>query len=273
MKYMTFRASCSYAGLANMLEKYGVDVEDRQIALEMGLPYLFSCENGVYCAGPMLQSAEWFHLYLKPRGFRLTERSMPKGDVCAYLRSVSVAMLGLTVTPQSRHAVIYTGMPDGKYRFLNNKRQDSPEPETLLFTETELMTRLRDNVVVATLSHIPPQPSELSSRLPESLRTLRCLRAELHGFCGQIQNPQELSRGRDRLFRAVLLDAVTMLELIREDALRENLLVLQRQFLEALREETPQLLQSRLSMRLLEETLTAYELLIQEQMHREFHPT
>lgn len=28
MKYMTFNSSCSYAGLANMLEKIGIDVED-----------------------------------------------------------------------------------------------------------------------------------------------------------------------------------------------------------------------------------------------------
>ena len=54
MKYMTFNSSCSYAGVANMLEQYGVDVEDRIIALGMKLPYLFAQEGGVYMAGPML---------------------------------------------------------------------------------------------------------------------------------------------------------------------------------------------------------------------------
>ena len=40
MKYMTFNSSCAYAGLANMLEKKGIDVEDYEIALEMKLPFM-----------------------------------------------------------------------------------------------------------------------------------------------------------------------------------------------------------------------------------------
>ena len=69
MRYMTFNSSCSYAGVANMLEYHGILVTDRQIALDMDLPFLFSDEGGVYAAGPMLQSAKWVELYLKPLGF------------------------------------------------------------------------------------------------------------------------------------------------------------------------------------------------------------
>ncbi len=71
MKYMTFNFSCSYAGVANMLEQYGIDTDDRSIAMGMKLPYLFAYENGVYMAGPMLQSAAWFNLYLNPIGFEM----------------------------------------------------------------------------------------------------------------------------------------------------------------------------------------------------------
>ena len=52
-----------------MLEQYGVDATDRSIAMSMKLPYLFSYRDGVYMAGPMLQSAEWFNLFLHPIGF------------------------------------------------------------------------------------------------------------------------------------------------------------------------------------------------------------
>ena len=41
-KYMTFNSSCSYAGLANMLLRYGVDTQDREIARDMKLPFLFA---------------------------------------------------------------------------------------------------------------------------------------------------------------------------------------------------------------------------------------
>ncbi len=82
MKYMHFNSSCSYAGLANLLELRGVDTEDYQIALDMGLPYFLRYEeaSGAYRNGPMLQSAEWFDLYLKPRGFLYLERFMEKRE-------------------------------------------------------------------------------------------------------------------------------------------------------------------------------------------------
>ncbi|MCM1190301.1 MAG: hypothetical protein NC541_13525 [bacterium] len=258
MKYMTFRSSCSYAGVANMLEYYGFDTEDRQIALDMKLPFLFSCQDSVYCAGPMLQTADWFNLYLKPRGFCMTETQVAREEAGRFLRTVSCGMLGLTVTPQSRHAVVYTGMSAEKYRFLNNKRQHAPEPETLLFTEEELSLRLHETVMIATLSQIPPQPVEMTSRFQESRRVLCRLKQDLLDFCSKERTPAELTEGRDRLFRAILLDAVTMLELIGEQPLLETLLLLQRQFTDALREGTPQTLCERLSMGALTGAIDGY---------------
>ena len=134
MKYMTFNASCSYAGLANLLDWYGVDVEDRVIALKMGLPYLFAREGRRYLSGPMLQGAEWFDLYLHPIGFTFIEHRLERAEVCSFLKDHPPAMLGLRVTPESKHAVVYTGGGGGEYCFINNKRQDSTEPETLRLT-------------------------------------------------------------------------------------------------------------------------------------------
>ena len=55
MKYMTLNYSCAFAGVANLLEQYGVDIEDRDLCLGMKLPYLFENESGKYLAGTMLQ--------------------------------------------------------------------------------------------------------------------------------------------------------------------------------------------------------------------------
>ena len=52
-----------------MLAQYHFAVDDRTIAMDMRLPYLFTYEDGIYMAGPMLQSADWFNLYLNPVGF------------------------------------------------------------------------------------------------------------------------------------------------------------------------------------------------------------
>ncbi|MBQ8161544.1 MAG: hypothetical protein IJ083_12480 [Clostridia bacterium] len=62
MKFMHFKASCSCAALAAIMEFHGMDTEDYKIALEIKLPYLFSKENGTYISGPMLQGAKWFNL-------------------------------------------------------------------------------------------------------------------------------------------------------------------------------------------------------------------
>lgn len=268
MKYMTFHSSCSYAGLANLLENYGLDVEDRQIALDMGLPFLFSCEDGVYSAGPMLQTADWFHLFLKPRGLHMTETQVTREEVGRFLRSVPCGMLGLVVAPGRKHAVVYTGICEGKYRFLNNKWKHSPEPELLLLTEDELLTRLNDTAMIATLTETMPQPVVMTTLFQESVRVLHRFKRDLLSFCEEEHSPRELADGRDRLFRAILLDAVTMLDLIGAEQLKTTLLSIQRQFLDALKEGTPQILQNKLSMNALESAVDAYAELIREHMEK-----
>lgn len=51
MKYMTFNSSCSFAGIANMLERMGYAYEDYQVAAGMELPYIVARDNGGYIAG------------------------------------------------------------------------------------------------------------------------------------------------------------------------------------------------------------------------------
>ena len=118
MKYMTFNSSCAYAGVANMLEQYGVDTDDRSIAMGMKLPYLFSYENGTYLAGPMLQNAEWFNLFLIPQGFEMCEIELPAEQVADYLKKQKTAMLGFRMNENNKHAVVYIGSHDGKLVFL-----------------------------------------------------------------------------------------------------------------------------------------------------------
>ena len=107
MKYMSFNSSCSYAGVANMLEQYGFDTEDKIIAIDIGLPYLFSYKNGVYLAGPMLQTAEWFNLYLNPRRFSMSETVIPKNEVCRFFQNTKCAMIGVEVSDGNKHAVVF----------------------------------------------------------------------------------------------------------------------------------------------------------------------
>lgn len=259
MKYMTFNSSCSYAGLANLLSLHGVETEDRAIALEMGLPYLFAFEEGRYLAGPMLQGKRWFDLFLLPRGFMMVEEAVRREDVCAYLQGGGPAMLGLRVSPKSKHAVLYTGFDAGMYHFLNNKRWDSHELDEFLLTAEELSERLEEAVVIGTVVPAAPVPADLRPLLRASLETLERLRGDLLDFCRREPGPQELREAMDPLFRALLLDGVTMLELLEEREVRGMLRTLQNQLLTAVREGTA----LRMDPALLERAVKGYQALVQ----------
>ena len=260
MKYMTFNSSCSYAGVANMLESFQISVEDRQIALDMGLPYLFSYENGTYCSGPMLQTAEWFNLYLKPRGFFMSETRLMKGEVCTFLQKNIPAMLGLAVSPQGKHAFvcIEAGMKGKRYCFLNNKSQNSPEPESICFTEEELLPLLGDSVIVAVLQKSPPLAENLTPYLQKSADTLLMLKKDIKSFCCKEQTPQALRAAQNTLFRAILLDGITMLELLENEDLRKALQAIRRDFLTALKENKTLILADRISVDHFEDAIDTY---------------
>ena len=155
MKYMTLNSSCAFAGVANLLEQYGVDIEDRDLCLGMKLPYLFENESGKYLTGTMLQSAAWFNRFLCTIGFRMREVLLPRDQVPAYLCQERCAMLGLRLSPRSKHAVVYVGREGDRLLFVNNKWRNSDEPETLSYTHKELLEGLDGDVMVATVMPIP----------------------------------------------------------------------------------------------------------------------
>ena len=262
MKFMTFNSSCSYAALANLLEYYGVETSDRDIALEIGLPYLFAREDGGYISGPMLQSAKWYNIYLNPRGFDFREGKVSKERVCEYLRGTERAMLGIRVGENSKHAVIYIGIDDGKLRFINNKKEQSPEPDEFAFTESELMDRLDDTVMVATLAKIAPKSVDTSECFRESCTVLHDLKRDINEFCSQEKSAVEMRAAMNTLFRAVLLDGITMSELIGENEIVNKLKTVQNQLMGAVKANTSARLDSLLDLTLLNSAIDDYTALI-----------
>lgn len=142
MKYMTFNSSCSYAGVANMLELIGMDISDRDIALTIKLPYLFDYSEGAYLSGPMLQTAEWFNLYLNPIGYQLIENNVRADELADYLKLQKTAMIGIKFEGSGKHAVVYTGMESDLLVFLNNKWEKEKFDPEIRFTEDELKKKV-----------------------------------------------------------------------------------------------------------------------------------
>ncbi len=237
MKYMTFPSSCAFAGVANLLAFAGVDASDREIALGMGLPYLFAkSEQGGYLSGPMMQTGELFDLFLRPRGFHLAEQRATPSAVPGLLAHHVPAMVGLRLDADRKHAVIYTGRDgDGRYRLLNNKREDALDCDSFLFTEEEFLARLDAPVTVGWLEAVPCADVSLLPYLTGSMQVFQEMRGELLAFCGAAHTWAELRQARDPLFRPLLLDGVSMANLLGKSALEEALRELQSAFLAALR--------------------------------------
>lgn len=240
MKYMTFNSSCSYAGVANMLEQYGVDSDDRSIAMGMKLPYLFARKDGAYKAGPMLQSAEWFNLYLHPIGFEMVEQKISSAQAAEYLRQQKTAMLGLRVDDTGKHAVVYIGSQGDALTFINNKWECADAPEQIRLTEAQLISQLGETTVIATLRQTAPKTVDLHSRLENSISVIHKNLAEIRIVCNQEESVGQLRKRMNTLFRPLLLDGITMLQLIGETQLADKFTMLQNGFLTALRRKSDQ---------------------------------
>ena len=240
MKYMTFNSACSFAGVANMLEQYGVDTTDRKIALGMKLPYLFAYDEGAYVSGPMLQKAEWFNLYLNSIGFVLIEKKISADKVVDYLKNQKTAMLGIKMENGGKHAVVYKGIESDKLLFINNKWENEAVPSEIKITEEELREKVDSEVVIATLQQIHPTKVCIREKLEESVLVLQANVLEIVGLCKEEVSVAYLQAKLNVLFRPLFLDGITMLHLIGETELAEEWKVMQGNLLSALRQDKNQ---------------------------------
>lgn len=229
MKYMHFKASCSYAALAEIMGIIGVDTEDYKIALEINLPWLFSKEDGAFISGPMLQGAKWFNLWLLPRGYRIVEETVNREMVCDYLLTRKPAMLGIQ-TPYGKHAVVFT-KHDGKYHFINPTHENSGEHTELSFSEEELLSSVDQEIVVGFVVPTEAVPQTMTPLLKDSISVIRENCAAIEVFASEKHDPNAYIPMMNTLFRPLFLDGITMLELAGETALAQEFTALQLQFM------------------------------------------
>ncbi len=230
MKYMTFNSSCSYAGIANMLMCYDFNVEDYEIAVGIDLPYLLQRNHNEYLSGPMLQTKKWFDIFLKKYGYELIENKIKKEDVFSYLIDKKCAMLGIKIDEQHKHAVVFTKIENDQAIFINNKRRESKEPDQLILGKEELLNRL-DAVVV--VSYLKPCRKEIVSTrqyILESIQNLDSLKETILDYCSQIRSRNSILSTMNTLFRPILLDSISVLEMINATHLVANIKIIQGQY-------------------------------------------
>ena len=260
MKFMHFKASCSYAALADLLELKGLDTEDDQIALDMGLPWIFARDGDTYLAGPMLQGAKWFDLWLNPKGCFFHEETIEAKALSEALQHSGPCMFGMQ-TPYGKHAVVFTNY-DGSFHLLNPTYENSAEATELVMSAQELTAAVDGPVTLGRLRRTAPQNVNLHAVWEASIPVLRQNVAEIAAFASTSHAPEAYMAALNRLFRPLLLDGITMLELVGETNLAERFRSLQGDLMAFLRTERDGTLGAALSVPTLRSLAEEYEQLI-----------
>ncbi|MCI5855897.1 MAG: hypothetical protein MR016_00820 [Agathobacter sp.] len=270
MKYMSFQNSCSFAGVANLLEQYGVDAEADQIALGMHLPYMMEKTKDGYQAGPMLQTRKWFDLYLNPLGFEMQETLLNREQVISFLKENEPCMIGVKVNPAaSRHAIIYVGAQNGTLVFLNNRRKDSAEPDSFRWTEAEFLN-LMDREIIPIAKVVPCEKKEvfLGVRYEETLDALANMKERVNHICKHAMDVRFQQESKETVFRAILLDNIAVLKLTQEKDLTHLFEIIQGQYLSALAQKKELVLEEYMDMNLLNQALDRWKDCILNEQHK-----
>lgn len=232
MKYMHFNSSCSYASIANLLYLEGIDTEDFVIALAIDLAYLLVKDGTSYLAGTMLQSKEIFDLYLNALGYEFIEKNYDKDEVLKILEAGDKNyMLGVNIAKGNKHAIIFKDCKDNRFRFINNKYDDSDEPDEFVWTAEELKERLDEKTFLAHLEKVSAKKMDLEGLLEKSIENLGKLKEDIINFSKRVITKEELRESMNTLFRAALLDLVTMFLLIEEEKLMKRTKKLQKEYI------------------------------------------
>ena len=240
MKYIHFDSAGTLAGLAAMLECFGHDIEDRQIAFGMEAPWLFLKNDCQFVAGQGLYKPRWLNLYLLPRGFRLCESLIPKENVPLFLQQHCPSMLKIRIDRNICHPVVCTGYAKSRYQITNVKTADSHEPDHLSLSQPMLLRRIEDNVRILTLEQCSPEAVDFTPLLVQSLQTLAEYEHALLETCTRAISREDFNALRSPLLRALFVDMLPMIKLLNQPILLEELRLLNHDYRHTFTRNSPE---------------------------------
>lgn len=223
MKPITFPGGGMLAGIATMLELLGFEATDQSIALGMEAPYLFVHTEEGYKTGASLNKPQWLNLYLHPRGYHLSCKTLEKKDVGTFLRTHFPALLRINIQPGVTHPAVFCGYENSRYNFINVKAISSTEPDTFSISAATLRRRLDDETTIYTLMPCAAENVDFLPLLRSSLDTLNIYLADVLSARQKEMSFSEFSELRAPLFRALMQDLHPMMLLIGDDLLAEAL--------------------------------------------------
>jgi hypothetical protein len=233
-----------WAALGTMLEAFGVDAGDRELAIEAALPgSLARDDDGWWIAGPCIQDTERINLALARwdlEFIRDEPNDLPRS--AALVRFGAPAMTSIA-TPRENHAIVFTGVEGGLFTFSYTKWAHSEEPESIAISADEVDSRLVPAVAPGRIAKAPDRRGRLWSA-PRKAALLEAARADIDRyeseFLAALDAPIDargLADRRDGFFRALLLDERSMQAIVGDDAAADRVARVLDGFMRALRAE------------------------------------
>ena len=236
-KYMHFNSSCSFCAVSYMLMPFGVETDDVSIALNIGLPYIFAYEDGHFIAGAMLQNSKWFNLFLNPIGLQLLETAIDKSQLIEHLDKHQNVMLGLK-TDLGKHAVVFIQKRNDKYQFFNPHHKGSGEEDAIFLTDSELLGRINDIIIVGSIIKCEAKTQNVKIIFKQSLMNLDFYKDTIINFVDNNHEKDAYANSLDTLFRPLLLDVLSMMNIIHKEKLTDDMKMAQMQLLSFIRGKT-----------------------------------
>ncbi len=132
--------------------------------------------------------------------------------------------------------------------------------------EKELRSSVDQTTMVGKILSTEPKPQIIAPLLYDSMSVIRENCAEIEAFAAKKHDPNAYYPMMNRLFRPLLLDGITMLELAGESNLAQEFAVLQQQFMSFMRGTREEALQEKLSLGKLHDLTEQYAHLIERQI-------
>lgn len=267
---MTFNNSCSFAGVANMLEDFSIDIEDYQLAIEMKVPFIFKFDEHYksYVSGSMLQEDKYFNYCLQKWNLKLIGNRVPKEKAISFLSTLNQnAMIGLNISEGYKHAVIYCGYKNKEYIFLNNRRRDTNDPECYKFSYDVLEEKMDETTFISYIDRDTEKSKlDIDKEIKESTTYLEKYRKEVEDFCQKEQSVNSLKNAMNTYFRALFLDVYSMMAIIEEVKFVEQISKVRSEYLKAMKLNKSLVLTDYISLEELKNIIDQYKKIIELQI-------
>lgn len=228
MKFMTFNSSCTYCCLANMLLDFNIDIEDYQIVIGIGLPYIimYDDKSMSFLCGSSLQDKNIFNLYLEPKGLLFIDELLERKKAMQKMKtSKKKYIIGLNNGKQ-KHAHVFLRYDGSNFLFLNPHRINDGETDYLILNEHQLSKMLDDELFIGHIVKTSIKKERDYFLHRNSINVLDSYKIKIQQFSFKKQSIEDIKNNREPLLRAFAIDLLSMMEIIEDD----ELLILLKQF-------------------------------------------